>query len=172
MGFPGLLGFFLLANGCGVKACSSPLPSPHFQGPQFLFQPHQQHQSLQLGALPSFPQGFPRGAQQEWFRIRPIHLEKSRHSSSSHPESLIPLGQVGSQGGVWVATGHPSPAHWPSQMTLGSLSSKVLVSPGIPRAWFQPQFAGMRFQCHRMMQHLQKRCRLPPTEGGGVTGAK
>lgn len=29
-----------------------------------------------------------------------------------------------------------------------------------------------RFQCHRMMQHLQKRCLLPPTEGGGVTGAK
>jgi len=27
-------------------------------------------------------------------------------------------------------------------------------------------------QCHRMMQHLQKRCLLPPTEGGGVTGAK
>lgn len=29
-----------------------------------------------------------------------------------------------------------------------------------------------RFQCHRMMQHLQKRCLLPPTDGGGVTGAK
>lgn len=25
---------------------------------------------------------------------------------------------------------------------------------------------------HRMMQHLQKRCLLPPTDGGGVTGAK
>lgn len=29
-----------------------------------------------------------------------------------------------------------------------------------------------QFQCHRMMQHLQKRCLLPPTDGGGVTGAK
>lgn len=26
--------------------------------------------------------------------------------------------------------------------------------------------------CHRMMQHLQNRCLLPPTDGGGVTGAK
>lgn len=26
--------------------------------------------------------------------------------------------------------------------------------------------------CHRMMQHLQRRCLLPPTDGGGVTGAK
>lgn len=25
---------------------------------------------------------------------------------------------------------------------------------------------------HRMAQHLQNRCLLPPTEGGGVTGAK
>lgn len=35
------------------------------------------------------------------------------------------------------------------------------------------QFAKVdHLHCHRMMQHLQKRCLLPPTDGGGVTGAK
>lgn len=100
--------------------------------------------------------------------MRPIHAGRSRHS----PSALIPPGAGGSQGGVWVATGQPQPCSLALANDAGIAFLQGSVSPGMGRARRQPRIAGTTFQCHRMMQHLQKRCRLPPTDGGGVTGAK
>lgn len=65
-----------------------------------------------------------------------------------------------------------------------SRSASVHVTDACRLAWLQKRLAESNSGTtplardvdvvlgHRMMQHLQKRCLLPPTEGGGVTGAK
>lgn len=135
-----LLGIFrfgsppLPDNGGRVKACSFPLPSPHFKGFQLLFQPQQQQQSFWVCKnLPSLPQRFhlsmPSRNGSELYQST---YRKRQHSSSSHTAEFIGLlEQVGCvYVCVWVATGawHHSPARWPLQMTLASLSLKILVS--------------------------------------------
>lgn len=88
------------------------------------------------------------------------------------------LEQVGGADGCgWVATGggawRHGPAHWPLANDSGIA---FLEGSGVHRdsrgvIKYSVREAGRRRR-HRMMQHLQKRCLLPPTDGGGVTGAK
>lgn len=72
-------------------------------------------------------------------------------------------------GGAW----RHGPAHWPLANDSGIA---FLEGSGVHRdsrgvIKYSVREAGRRRR-HRMMQHLQKRCLLPPTDGGGVTGAK
>lgn len=73
----------------------------------------------------------------------------------------------------WVATGAPQPCSLPLANDTGIA---FLGDPGGPPCFYKGaerlSLLEEQGRCHRMMQHLQKRCLLPPTEGGGVTGAK
>lgn len=160
-GISGLLGFLLLHKDQSVFLSSPLSPRPRTSAP-FPTSPAASAPS-RLGALPG---GIPRNSQQEWFRIRPIQPGKSRPSSSSIPSPSSRRDRWDHRGVCGWLQGTPALLTGPGKMTLGSL---FLQGSGVPR---DGRCAGRRFQCHRMMQHLQKRCRLPPTEGGGVTGAK
>lgn len=126
--------FFFWTTDAGLKHVPFLSPSPHFKGFQLLFQPQQQQESFwDRKNLPSLPQRFhlsmPSRNGSELYQST---YRKSQHSSSSHTAEFISLlEQVGRvYVRVWVATGawHRSPAHWPLQMTLVSLSLKILVS--------------------------------------------
>lgn len=119
LGLSGLLGFFLPHNGRGVKACSSPLPSPHFQGSRFLFQPQQQHQSLQAGNPPLLPAGLSRGVFPGIPGRNSSGLGRSTQGEAGTAPAPIPSPSSrragGITGGVWVATGQPAPLTGPGK---------------------------------------------------------
>ena len=127
--------FSLLDNGCRVKACSFPLPLSPFQRISVTI-PTSTAATVILGSQkpPLLSATISsEHAQQEWFRIIPIHLQKK-------PTQLqLPycgVHQFAGTGGVCICTcmggyggaWRHSSAHWPSQMTLVSLSLKILVS--------------------------------------------
>lgn len=134
LGFSGSFFFFFWTTDAGLKHVPFLSPSPHFNTFQLLFQPQQQQQSFWVRKnLPSLPQRFhlsmPSRNGSELYQST---YRKNQHSSSSHTAEFISLlEQVGCvYVCVWVATGawRHSPAHWPLQMTLVSLSLKILVS--------------------------------------------
>lgn len=84
-------------------------------------------------------------AQQEWFRIRPIHLQKSQELQPQTAEFIRLLEQVGCEYGcVWVAPGAGAAARWlPLANDTASPSSKVQLSTVAPEVSLNTQFAGM-----------------------------
>lgn len=132
----------------GLKHVPFLSPSPHVHGFQLLFQPPQQRQALWVHSKPPLLTAVipSEHAQQEWFGIIPIHLEKKPRELQLPHRRVHRL--AGARGGVyvcvWVATGawRHSPAHCPLQMTLVSLSLEILVSPVILQGYLNTQFAG------------------------------
>lgn len=164
-GFSGFWGFS--SRGCGVKACSSPLLSPLSPLPRISKVPFPTSPAASVpagwepsppspGAFPGIPSRNGSGSGQS------TPSGQSRPSRSCH-RVPHPAGITGGCGGLQGTPGGCRAPPRPWQCRWGGCAR---CPPGWQGLCRSPS------RCHRMMQHLQKRCRLPPTEGGGVTGAK